>query len=158
MPFKVTQILFLISGNRLLYEQVIYSLLRLVGVARPGLTSNFKESTLESEMQVSDKDISVFIDDCSSQKCSQVESCDLSQCRLCQHCLSAEQSAMLKSAYLEHLNRHATKRIYPRPVLHQKDALKSIQSLQKQEDLSANNVIMHQWYLGKCLMDELWCH
>ena len=145
------------AGNRLLYEQVIYSLLRLVGVARPGLTSNFKESNLESEMQVSDKDISVFIDDCSSQKCSQVESCDLATCRLCHHCLSAEQSAMLKSAYLEHLNRHATKRIYPHPITNQKEASSSLQSLQNQE-LTANNALMHQWYLGKCLMDELWCH
>ena len=145
-----------ITGNRLLYEQVIYSLLRLVGVARPGV-SNVKESTLESEMQVSDKDISVFVDECSSQKCSEVEACDLSKCRLCQHCLSAEQSAMLKSAYLEHLNRHATKRVYPVPSRSQKAALESLKQ-ESWNELSDNNAVMHQWYAGKCIMDELWCH
>ena len=29
------------SGNRLLYEQVIYNFLRLVGIGRPGLKSRF---------------------------------------------------------------------------------------------------------------------
>ena len=36
----------------------------------------------EFEMQVSDKDISVFVDDCASEKCSQPEACDQIKCKL----------------------------------------------------------------------------
>lgn len=133
-------------GNRLLYEQVIFNLLNLVGIARP-VNSVVKE---ENEMQVSDKDISVFSEQCSSEKCSLAESCDQVDCRLCQHCLSSEQEEFLKMAYLEHLNRHATRRIFPRPVLKK--------SMQNYNELSTNNALMHQWFLGKCLMDEVWCH
>ena len=25
-------------------------------------------------------------------------------------------------------------------------------------ELSDNNSIMHQWFRGKCIMDESWCH
>ena len=43
------------SGNRLLYEQVIYNFLRLVGIGRPGLKSSSQLPTTkeEFEMQVS---------------------------------------------------------------------------------------------------------
>ena len=72
------------SGNRLLYEQVIYNFLRLVGIGRPGLKSSSLLPTTkeEFEMQVSDKDISVFVDDCASEKCSQPEACDQIKCKL----------------------------------------------------------------------------
>lgn len=136
------------AGNRLLYEQVIYNLLRLVGIARPGLNQDTSKEGFE--MQVSDKDISVFVDECSSKKCSQAEACDQVECRLCQTCLSSDQEEFLKLAYLEHVSRHATKRIFPRPV----------QDKNKREfsELSHNNALMHQWFVGKCNLDEIWCH
>ncbi len=143
------------SGNRLLYEQVIYNLLRLVGIGRPGIhaPSLLPTTREEYEMQVSDKDISVFPEKCSSHRCSEPESCEQVDCRLCQHCLSTEQEEFLKLAYLEQLNRHATKRLYPRPT----GAKISLDNINLKE-LSVNNAIMHQWYLGKCLIDESWCH
>jgi tubulin monoglycylase TTLL15 len=145
------------SGNRLLYEQAIYNLLRLVRVSRPGLASSslIPSSKEEAEMQVSDKDISVFSDDCVSQKCSQPESCDLVQCRLCKNCLSSDEVEFLKLAYLEQANRHATIRIYPKVVSTQSNAL----SLRNEawKELTDNNAKMHQWFVGKCIMDQQWC-
>ena len=68
------------------------TILHLVGIGRPGLhsTSLLPTSKEEFEMQVSDKDISVFVDECASEKCSQAEACDKVQCKLCQHCLSSD--------------------------------------------------------------------
>ena len=92
---------------RLLYEQAIYNLLRLVRIARPGLASSTLLSTSkeEAEMQVSEKDITVFADVCASKKCSELNSCDMQECALCKNCLSGEDVIFLKEAYLEHLNR-----------------------------------------------------
>ena len=109
----------------------------------------------EFEMQVSDKDISVFVDDCASEKCSQPEACDQIKCKLCQHCLSSDHDEFLKMAYLEHVNRHVTKRLYPRSIGTKKEA---INPKKEEPELSDNNAIMHQWFRGKCIMDESWCH
>ena len=144
------------ASNRLLYEQVIYNLLRLVGIARPGLhsASLIPSSREEGEMQVSDKDISVFSDQCSSKQCSEPQACDQSLCRLCQHCLSSEEIKFLKMAYLEHVNRHSCKRIFPRPLKSQEAAA----SVNLEQDENNANKVMEHWYIGKCLMDEFWCH
>ena len=52
------------------------------------------------EMQVADKDLFVFADDCVSQRCSKSDACDDSKCRLCKHCLADEDIDVLRSAYL----------------------------------------------------------
>ena len=51
-------------------------------------------------MQVADKDLFVFADDCVSQRCSKSDACDDSKCRLCKHCLADEDIDVLRSAYL----------------------------------------------------------
>ena len=146
------------ASNRLLYEQVIYNLLRLVGIGRPGLhtASLLSSSREEEEMQVSDKDISVSPDQCSSKQCSEAQACDQWACRLCQQCLSSEEVEFLKMAYLEHANRHACKRLYPRPLQSREAAAMHFNT--DKADQSETNKVMEQWYVGKCLMDELWCH
>ena len=132
------------------------TILNLVGIGRPGLhsTSLLPTTKEEFEMQVSDKDISVFVDECASEKCSQAESCDQVQCKLCHQCLSSDHDEFLKLAYLEHMNRHITKRLYPRPVGSKVKAI----SEKEGSELSDNNSIMHQWFRGKCIMDVTWCH
>ena len=105
-------------------------------------------------MQVSEKDISVFPELCASQQCSEPNSCDVQECALCKHCLSDDELIFLKEAYLEHVNRHSTKRVYPKPL--SKD--EAIELKKHNSELSDNNAKMHQWFVGKCLMDELWCH
>ena len=105
-------------------------------------------------MQVSDKDIAVFPDICASEKCSEPNSCDFHECTLCKTCLSSDDILFLKEAYLEHVNRHSTKRIYPKAITYDK----ATELKDHKWDLSNNNAKMHQWFIGKCLMDELWCH
>ena len=146
------------SGNRLLYEQVIYNFLRLVGIGRPGLhaTSLLPSSKEEFEMQVSDKDISVFPENCVSEKCSEPKACEYLECRLCQHCVTSDTEEFLKLAFLEHVNRHATKRIFPKFWTNSAEAEAEVES--KNEELSTNNAMMQQWFRGKCVIDEFWCH
>ena len=143
---------------RLLFEQVVYSLLRLVNVARPGLSSNTLLSTSkeEAEMQVSDKDIAVFSEICASQKCSEKKSCDFRECALCKKCLSTDEVIFLKEAFLEHVNKHSSIRVYPK-ITSYKEAVE-LKEQNNWSDLSTHNQKMHQWFLGKCLMDEQWCH
>ena len=52
------------------------------------------------------------------------------------------------------LSRHSTIRVYPKPISHQE----AIELKDHKWDLSDNNAKMHQWFVGKCLMDETWCH
>ncbi len=146
------------AANRLLYEQAVYNLLRLVRIARPGLSGSslLPGSKEEAEMQVSDKDILVFPDECASADCSKSAACEETKCRLCKHCLSTEEIDFLKMAYLEQMNRQATARVYPEPVRTLEKAM-DVKNNQEWSELTDNNAKMHQWYVGKCLMDELWC-
>lgn len=100
---------------------MIYNVLRLTGVARPGLstTSLLPLTPEESEMQVSEKDLFVSSDDCVSQRCSKSGACDDPLCRICKDCLSEENLADFTAAYLEHINKHICKRIYPPGTLAQ---------------------------------------
>ena len=127
-------------------------------MARPGLASNTLLSTSkeEAEMQVSDKDIAVFSEICASPKCSELKSCDSKECALCKNCLSSDEVIFLKEAFLEHVNKHSSIRVYPK-ITSYKEAVLELEELDNW-DLSNNNKKMHQWFLGKCLMDEQWCH
>ena len=51
-------------------------------------------------MQVSDKDLFVFADECVSQRCSKSDACDDAKCRLCKHCLADDELDFLRTAYL----------------------------------------------------------
>ena len=126
-------------------------------MARPGLASSTLLSTSkeETEMQVSDKDIRVFSEICASQKCSELKSCDFEECALCKNCLSTDEVIFLKEAFLEHVNKHSSMRVYPK-ITSYKEAVELKEH--NNWNLSNNNQKMHQWFLGKCLMDEQWCN
>ena len=150
------------AQNRLLYEQVVYNVLRLVGVARGGLFSPTLQtrSSEENEMQVSDKDLSVFAEECSSVQCSQPNSCDKIICRLCNHCVTSDERQFLRSAYLEHTNRHVCKRIFPDPIKLDQISLPFTENILKEQlsdKLSNNNAKMKQWFIGKCAQSRAWC-
>ena len=75
--------------NRMLYEQVIYNLFKIVGVAppRPIVESNANRTAdlLARQREGSFKDLAVFPEQCGlcRLKCDQVE------CRLCQPCMNS---------------------------------------------------------------------
>jgi len=140
--------------NRLLYEQVIHSVLRLVGVVSNSVQSDLLHppSKEAKEMQASVKDLYVFPDLCSSPDCS--SSCALSKCELCKSCLSSDDVEMLRSAWLEGARQFATRRIYPVPVTRLEAADTDI----GMDELSDNDRKMQRWYRGKCQMDIGWCN
>ncbi|XP_067138678.1 probable tubulin polyglutamylase ttll-15 isoform X2 [Centruroides vittatus] len=139
------------SQNRLLYEQVIYNLLSVVGLTRIINPSYIKSrSENEKDMQVSSADIYVFSDLCASKSCQ--ETCSSYICRLCKRCLSIEEEQIFKDAYLEHVNRKSCLRILP------PQTTQNILNVNKEfEHLNERNQLMAYWFKGKCLNDITWC-
>ena len=149
--------------HRILYEQLIYSTLRLVGVIGGGIYGPNVESRSKEEhdMQVSDKDLAVYANECSSPQCSEAKSCETVLCRLCSHCLSLDDKQFLRMAYLEHLNKHTCKRIYPEPITYNNASYSctedTIANKTSDKRITLNNAKMCQWFIGKCEQSTNWC-
>lgn len=94
--------------NRLLYEQVLFNLLGLVGVGT-GVAGTGRST--EDTAQVASKQISVFPKECHSEKC--LHDCKSEQCGLCMNCLNEETTEVLKRAFLEFVNRGECLRVFP---------------------------------------------
>ena len=62
-------------------------------------------------------------------------------------------------AYLEHVNRHITKRVYPESMRNKISHSFTEETLRDQlsDKLSVNNAKMHQWFIGKCAQSGTWC-
>merc|ERR1711972_420099 len=136
-------------ANALLYEQVVHSVLRLVGIV--GRSVAHPKQTLEEEqMQVQDKDLLVSPHTCSTPECTagSAAACTLAQCELCRQCLTEADLTALRRAWLERKNQFATTRIFPPPVSRKGDLLAG---------LEGSNRKMASWFKGKCLMDASWC-
>lgn len=144
------------TGNRQLYEHVIYNALRLAGVA--SLVENpFRNiSKAEYEMQVSWRDIAVFPDWCTSLECDM--GCSSLKCLVCNQCMSLVDRQDYKTAYLEHVNRGGCRRILPHS-LSQEAALKW--SPEKDQfrlnSMSLRNRKLFLWFLGMCRKDVTFC-
>lgn len=162
------------TQNTLLYEQVIFNLLNLVGVGsslhRESLRKQygklislqffFKENSLIStfrrtndveQMLSSDKSIAVFADQCAKPKCA--ESCESPECELCRPCLSTQDISDLHMAYREHIYRGDTKRIFPQSI----DPSKLPLTEDDLSELTAKNRMITKWFAGKCAVDSTWC-
>jgi len=137
--------------NEPLYEQVVYSLLSLIGVASLLTPDLARVSTGPvAEMQAAEKDLAVFGLECGSSAC--LDSC-AGICQVCLPCLSRRQKATLRQALLEHLNRQLTRRILPVATTRE-EARSGVAGL---DHLSAANRLMHLWFRGKCLLDAAFC-
>lgn len=139
--------------NRLLYEQVVYNLLSLVGIGRavhsPSLATRSND---EDEMQAAVKDIVVFADHCSVNCQGGSSACNKIECQLCLPCLSEDEKANFLQAYLEHQRRGGCRRVVPQPVLHDK-----AHSAADMETLTPENTLMTEWFRGMCLNDHSFC-
>lgn len=138
--------------NSLLYEQVIYNVLNLVGVGHYLSRESFAKFDYDSEsMLATDKNIMVNGDICVQPPCS--ETCSPVECQLCKTCLTSSDIVELKRAYREHVNRGDTKRIFPAHI----DPSKAIDDDEMFEKLSPKNQMITRWFHGKCLADSGWC-
>ncbi|XP_067028366.1 probable tubulin polyglutamylase ttll-15 isoform X2 [Acropora muricata] len=94
------------NENKLMYEQVIFNLLSLVGVATKLDHSLKYSSPAEKDMLVSDYDTQVLYQVCASRECS--KDCHMEvgflrlnyKCRLCFPCLREPERQFIKAAYL----------------------------------------------------------
>lgn len=138
--------------NRLLYEQVLFNLLTLVGIGRIVHSSNLlPQSKDEAEMQAASKDLVVFADHCLTS-CVDVKACNKVECQLCLPCLSKDQLSILTHAYMEHKYRGECRRVVPQPVNpdHAYDPA-------NMSGLTPDNTFLTEWFRGKCLMDKTFC-
>lgn len=139
--------------NFILYEQVIYNVLNLVGVGHYLLRESFRRQDTETEIMLStEKNIMVNGEVCGQLPCS--ESCAPIECILCKPCLNTQDLINLHRAYREHVNRGDTKRIFPVHITNPKKSLSDDSAFQK---LSPKNQMMTRWFQGKCLTDKNWC-
>ncbi|KAK3093406.1 hypothetical protein FSP39_015196 [Pinctada imbricata] len=144
------------EGNTLLYEQVVFNLLSLVGVSRP-VTNDFSNSPdKEADMRVSDKDITVFPEWCIQKRC--LRDCKAPRCQMCHQCYTMEMKKTLKYAVLEHINKGQCTRVFP-PPMSQEQALDWTPEDASEifQQMSRKNQLMSMWYIGKCRQNRAWC-
>lgn len=138
--------------NFLLYEQVIYHVLNLVGVGSNLHRESFKKRDHETEVMLSaDKNVMVNGEICSQLPCS--ESCSPVDCLLCKPCLSSIDIADLHRAYREHINRGDTRRIFPVPIDDPRNPINE----NVLNNLSPKNQMITKWFHAKCQTDRNWC-
>lgn len=129
------------APNKLLYEQVIFNVLSVAGI---GLTQHTKQWVDRRQKywnpMVSDKDLSVFPDICSSDDCRL--SCLQEKCKVCLYCLSDDTKTTFKDALMEHKSRWNMKRLIPGSKGHGQADVDRVQKV---------------WFDGKCLQDISWC-
>lgn len=137
------------SANRLLYEQVVFNTLHLIGLAST-IDHHSKLDINSREMVSGPKDLSVQPAQCATQ-CS--NSCESATCRLCYHCMTDSDRQLYYTAFTEHMNKRNTKRVMP-PTLNPANP-KALPDYW--ESLSQVDRDMHMWFAGKCEMDHSWC-
>ncbi|CAB3364005.1 Hypothetical predicted protein [Cloeon dipterum] len=134
--------------NALLYEQVLYSLLSLVGISSY-LHPPFQPNAEVSNMVVANRNIMT-----TPEVCVNCDDCSKPECQLCAPCLKEDFVADIKKAYKEHMNRFRCRRIFP-PRMTQAEAKLGIP--QEYAELSTKNILQYRWFQAKCLMDDIWC-
>lgn len=73
--------------------------------------SVFPHRSRDEVMQVTEKNLMVFPSMCARKLCH--NSCVSPDCQLCKPCLTPETLGVLKTAYMEHVNRQDCKRVFP---------------------------------------------
>ncbi|KAL1513685.1 hypothetical protein ABEB36_003062 [Hypothenemus hampei] len=136
--------------NKLLYQQLLYNVLGLVGVGERIYKDTLEiRSKAEADMVVSTKHLMTYPEKCNSELCK--NSCLSPDCQLCKPCLSPETTGYLIEAYKEHLNKGDCKRIFP-PIESRERALDPVT-----DNYSAENQLHYKWFKGKCALDNTWC-
>ncbi|XP_069969203.1 probable tubulin polyglutamylase ttll-15 isoform X2 [Bactrocera oleae] len=135
--------------NALLYQQILYNVLNLVGVGSPLLSA--KRFFDEEDKITSDKSIAVNLNDCAKYTCH--KSCNKPECDLCLSCLKASEMNILRKAHYEHLHKMEMKRIFPQAMVNP-DQFKIKVEIQ---NLSTRDGWLTRWFYQKCKDDRSWC-
>ncbi|XP_046642006.1 probable tubulin polyglutamylase ttll-15 [Daphnia pulicaria] len=136
--------------NRLMYEQVIFNVLKLIGIIPSGYPNSVgTDDELLSQPEVAFKDLVVFPDRCAASRCA---NCSSLECKLCKPCLTESLKSDLTEAFKEHTRRHVCRRVVP-PSLMPEEIEEGVDV----KGLTEINQLMHSWFHGKCLLDNSWC-
>ena len=130
------------AANARLYEEVVDSLLRLVGLVGVGQTGDYDT--------VQTKDVLV-----SPATCSDTCDCARVECKLCLTCLTSGDLAILKQSWVERRNQGSLRRIFPPPITSDNVDITNIFS--DSDKVSESNKLLTRWYQEKCKMDRTWC-
>ncbi|CAB3370657.1 Hypothetical predicted protein [Cloeon dipterum] len=130
------------------YEQVLFSLLSLVGLAS-FIHPPHQNEQMAKDMTVANRNIMVYRD-----VCVECNDCSKFECKLCVTCLEDDFAEDLKMAYKENMNKYEAKRLFP-PKMTQEEAKFGIPT--EYSNLSEKNLLQFRWYQGKCLVDDSWC-
>ncbi|EDV24017.1 uncharacterized protein TRIADDRAFT_57067 [Trichoplax adhaerens] len=136
--------------NKLLYEQVMYNLLSLIGVASLTPRTVVQSSPDEEIMKICYRDVQVGYDICSGADCS---ACKSDKCQICLQCRQQHQTEFLYDAFLEHVHRRNFRRVFPRPLTQDKANDDSIDY-----NTLPNDILMQKWFMLKCKDDASWCN
>ncbi|XP_064073122.1 probable tubulin polyglutamylase ttll-15 [Vanessa tameamea] len=130
--------------NQLLYEQVLYNLFSLVGVA------NFvNNNNAEANMISSQKNIAVYSHECSTICKDNCEASDI--CRLCKPCLEPKLKTSLLNAHREYLHKGDFRRLFPPPTMPNSN------NFEQMKNTNRMNKLQYLWFQGKCNNDITWC-
>ncbi|XP_072025734.1 probable tubulin polyglutamylase ttll-15 [Amphiura filiformis] len=100
---------------------------------------------------IRDTDINVDLKVCFTKIC---EICELKECWLCSKCLPNGMKQMLRTSYMEHVNRLSLQRVYPKPM----DQEVAHRLLQEQNIRNISREFINQaWITAKCVEDDYWC-
>ncbi|XP_041981293.1 probable tubulin polyglutamylase ttll-15 [Aricia agestis] len=134
--------------NQLLYEQVLYSLYSITGVASHVQPGKFEDRATQN-MVSSQKNIAVWSEVCSTT-CR--ENCEESLiCGLCKPCMTSRLKSSLLGAHKEYLHRGDFRRLFPPKMVQNASTDEKIKGLNKM------NQLLYLWYQGKCNADVTWC-
>ncbi|XP_055851537.1 probable tubulin polyglutamylase ttll-15 [Episyrphus balteatus] len=138
--------------NSLLYEQILYSVLNLVGIGTPIDHSLMALGSEDVEEMISnDRNIATLLNLCADYDCD--KSCNKLECELCLPCLSGKDHQTLHAAFREHLHRVNMKRIIPKPI----NDFRKFDIEKETQNLSTKNQWMTRWFYAKCSDEITWC-
>ncbi|OWR51325.1 hypothetical protein KGM_202721 [Danaus plexippus plexippus] len=130
--------------NQLLYEQVLYNLFSLVGVAsHSDITDNNVRNMMSSQ-----KNIAVYSEECNSICRDDCAVLDI--CKLCRPCLSTRLRSNLLNAHRENLHQGDFRRLFP-PAMEPRESAGNVTKI-----LNEANRLQYLWYQGKCNDDVSW--
>ncbi|XP_005191690.2 probable tubulin polyglutamylase ttll-15 [Musca domestica] len=138
--------------NSVLYEQILYNVLNLVGIGTPIKMPDDCRLNAVNEIIATDQSLSTNLNKCASLACHR--SCNKQGCDLCLPCLTGSEYDMLYRAHMEHLHRGNMRRLFP-PSFIRADTVNINAEIQNMTKL---NAWMTRWFFYKCLYDASWCH
>uniref|UniRef100_A0A7I5EC14 Tubulin polyglutamylase TTLL4 n=1 Tax=Haemonchus contortus TaxID=6289 RepID=A0A7I5EC14_HAECO len=131
------------SQNRILYEQVLYNVFSLVGIASTkfqGAHLAMLDEEPSRDFIVPDSEIYVPLTDCIEGSCME---CNKPICQLCAQCMSSTMFSTLKQTCLEHVNRRSMKMLQ--------------MNYDKQNPPPMEDNLLQIWRTAKCEVNTSWC-